>query len=237
MTSPGMNVDPAETARFSELASTWWDPNGPSRALHLMNPVRMAYVTAGNSIAGQQVLDVGCGAGLLSEAMAKADARVTAIDAAPRMVQVAKVHALSSGLDVDYQTSDAETWCEDHAGRYDMVTCMELIEHVPDPASLLRACGLLVRPGGRVMISTINRTPKAWTLAVFAAEYVLGMLPRGTHDYERLVRPSELQQWGREAGLSMTDIRGLEYNLLGARFRLSGDVSVNYIATLCRDES
>jgi 2-polyprenyl-6-hydroxyphenyl methylase/3-demethylubiquinone-9 3-methyltransferase len=224
------NVDAAETARFSELAASWWDPNGPSRPLHLMNPVRLAFVRARAELHGARVLDVGCGAGLLCEAMARSGAEVTGIDAAPRMLQVARLHALSSDLQIDYQHAHAEQWREAHAGGYDVVTCMELIEHVPDPASLVRACAGLVRPGGQVFFSTINRTPRAWLLAVVAAEYLLRMLPMGTHEYQRLVRPSELAQWARAGGLSLTDLSGIHFNPLSERFRLARDPAVNYVA-------
>jgi 2-polyprenyl-6-hydroxyphenyl methylase/3-demethylubiquinone-9 3-methyltransferase len=228
-------VDTAETARFAELADTWWDPNGPSRPLHLMNPVRLDWVLErSGGVAGRRVLDVGCGAGLLAEALAEAGADVSAIDASPETLAAARLHRHESGLAVDYREATAEEWAEDHAGRYDVVTCMELIEHVPDPASLLGACARLVRPGGDVFVSTINRTPKAWLLAVVAAEYVLGMLPRGTHDYRRLVRPSELDAWGRAAGLSLDGLCGLRFDPIAERFSRQRRVDVNYMAHLRR---
>jgi 2-polyprenyl-6-hydroxyphenyl methylase/3-demethylubiquinone-9 3-methyltransferase len=227
------NVDPAETARFGELADTWWDPSGPSRPLHLLNPVRLAWVLErSGGVAGRRVLDVGCGAGLLAEALAAAGAQVSAIDASPEALAAARLHRHESGLTVDYQEATAEEWAEGHPGGYDVVTCMELIEHVPDPASLVDACARLLRPGGDLFLSTINRTPKAWLLAVVAAEYVLGMLPRGTHDYRRLVRPSELAAWGRAAGLSLESLCGLRFNPLTERFSRERGVDVNYMAHL-----
>jgi len=227
------NVDAAETARFARLADTWWDERGPSRPLHLLNPVRLRYVAEhAGGLAARRVLDVGCGAGLLSEAMAAEGAEVTAIDASPETLGAARLHLALSGLEVRYHEATAEEWAREHAARYDLVTCMELIEHVPDPASLVAACARLARPGGRVIVSTISRTPKAWLLAVVAAEYVLGLLPRGTHDYRRLVRPSELAAWGRAAGLALEDLTGLAFNPLTERFRRCRDVDVNYMACL-----
>ncbi len=232
----GRNVDPDETGRFAALADTWWDPAGSSRPLHLMNPVRLAWVqerTGG--LTGLAVLDVGCGAGLLSEAMVAAGAAVTGIDASPETLGAARLHLHESGLAVDYREATAEEWAAEHAGAYDAVTCMELLEHVPDPASLVAACARLARPGGHVLFSTINRTPKAWLLAVVAAEYVLGLLPRGTHDYRRLVRPSELDAFARGAGLALADLTGLRFNPLTERFTRERRVDVNYLAHFTRD--
>jgi 2-polyprenyl-6-hydroxyphenyl methylase/3-demethylubiquinone-9 3-methyltransferase len=233
----GRNVDPHETARFARLADTWWDPRGSSRPLHLLNPVRLAWVRERcGTLAARRVLDVGCGAGLLSEAMAGEGARVSAIDASPEIVEAARLHLIDSGLEVDYHESTAEEWAAAHAGAYDVVTCMELIEHVPDPASLLHACAALLRPGGHLLLSTINRTPKAWLLAIVGAEYVLGMLPRGTHDYQRLVRPSQLAAWSRACGLSLHALCGLRFNPLSERVSRTRDVDVNYMAHLRRDQ-
>lgn len=237
MNTSGRNVDPHETARFARLADTWWDPHGSSRPLHLLNPVRLAWVHERcGALAGKQVLDVGCGAGLLSEAMAAEGATVTALDASPQTLGAARLHLSDSGLEVAYHESTAEEWAGAHAGAYDVVTCMELIEHVPDPASLLRACATLLRPDGHLLLSTINRTPKAWLLAIVGAEYVLGMLPRGTHDYQRLVRPSELAGWARGCGLSLHSLCGLHFNPLSERFRRTRDVDVNYMAHLRLDK-
>lgn len=230
------NVDPRETARFAELADTWWDPHGSSRPLHLLNPVRMEWVRERcGTLGGRQVLDVGCGAGLLSEAMAADGAQVTAIDASPRTLGAARLHLLESGLTVDYQEASAEDWAGAHAASYDVLTCMELIEHVPDPRSLLHACATLLRPGGHLILSTINRTPKAWMLAIVAAEYILGLLPRGTHDYQRLVRPSELAGWARTAGLELHALCGLRFNPFSERFSRERGVDVNYMAHLRRE--
>lgn len=237
MNTTGRNVDPHETARFARLADTWWDPHGSSRPLHLLNPVRLAWVRERcGTLAGRQVLDVGCGAGLLSEAMAAQGATVTAIDASPETLGAARLHLIDSGLQVDYRESTAEEWAGAHAGAYDVVTCMELIEHVPDPASLLGACAALLRPGGHLLLSTINRTPRSWLLAIVAAEYVLGMLPRGTHDYRRLVRPSQLAGWARAAGLSLQTLCGLRFNPFSERFSRERGVDVNYMAHLRRDQ-
>lgn len=235
MTPRTRNVDPAETARFADLADTWWDERGSSRPLHLMNPIRLAYVIErAGPLAHRQVLDVGCGAGLLSEAMAAEGAQVTGLDASPETLGAARLHLHVSGLQVDYQEAVAEEWAASHGGVYDVVTCMELIEHVPDPRSLVAACAQLVRPGGHVFFSTINRTLKAWLLAVVAAEYVLKMLPRGTHDFQRLVRPSELSAWARENGLDLADLCGLGFNPVTERFTRERRVDVNYLAHFVR---
>ena len=231
MSTDARNVDGSETARFAELADIWWDEHGSSRPLHLLNPVRLVYLEERvGAMAGRQVLDVGCGAGLLSEAMASRGARVAAIDASPAVLSAARLHLHVSGLPVDYQEATAEEWAARHGSGYDVVTCMELIEHVPAPRSLVAACAQLVRPGGHVVFSTINRTPKAWLLAVVGAEYVLGMLPRGTHDYRKLVRPSELSAWGRSAGLVLDDLCGLRFNPLTEHFSRERSVDVNYLA-------
>ena len=231
MSTHERNVDARETARFATLADTWWDEHGSSRPLHLLNPVRLAYVEERTGpLTGRSILDVGCGAGLLSEAMAARGARVAGIDASPHTLRAARLHLQLSELDVDYREATAEEWAADHAAQYDVVTCMELIEHVPEPRSLVAACAQLARPGGHVVFSTINRTPKAWMLAIVAAEYVLGMLPRGTHDYRRLVKPSELSAWGRAAGLTLEDLCGLRFNPITERFSRERSVDVNYLA-------
>lgn len=225
------NVDPRETARFAQLADTWWDPNGSSRPLHLLNPVRLRYIEQRcGGLRDRRVLDVGCGAGLLSEAMCERGAKVTGIDASPHTLGAARLHLHESGHDIRYVDATAEEWARQHDGGYDIVTCMELIEHVPDPRSMLGACAQLVRPGGHVVLSTINRTPKAWLLAIVAAEYVLRLLPRGTHDYQRLVRPSELSEWARDADLHLTDLCGLRFNPISEQFTRERSVDVNYMA-------
>jgi 2-polyprenyl-6-hydroxyphenyl methylase/3-demethylubiquinone-9 3-methyltransferase len=223
------NADPAELAHFNGLAHRWWDPAGDFGALHRINPLRMGYIQDRCGLAGQRVLDVGCGGGILSEALASAGAQVTGIDLAADALQVARMHLLESQLTVDYQCRDIEDLAAATPGAFDVVTCMELLEHVPDPARLVRACGLLVRPGGEVFMSTINRNAKSFLFAILGAEYVLRMVPRGTHSYERFIRPSELDSWGRSAGLTLGDVTGLTYNPMTDAFRLGHDVDVNYL--------
>ena len=229
-----INVDAAEIARFQSAASRWWDPEGDMRPLHELNPVRLAYVERSGTLRGRTVLDVGCGGGLLSEAMAVAGATVAGLDQASELLDVARLHALESGVPVDYRLETAEAHAVTHAGRYDVVTCMEMLEHVPDPASVIAALAVLVRPGGHVFVSTINRNPRAWLQAVVAAEYVLRLLPRGTHAYDKFIRPSELAAWARGCGLEMVDIAGLEYDPFARSARLSSDARVNYLAHLRR---
>ena len=228
---PAANVDEAEVSKFASLASRWWDPDGEFRALHQLNPVRTEYVASRIRLAGARVVDVGCGGGLLSESLAARGADVLGIDASEDVVEAARAHLDASGLDAEYRTTTAEALAETEPGRFDLVTCMELIEHVPDGAALVAACARLARPGGTVVFSTINRTPKSYALAIVAAEYVLGMLPRGTHDYARFVRPSELARWGRDADLRLADVTGVDWSALGHRFGLKRDPSVNYLAT------
>ena len=225
------NVDEAEVARFSALASRWWDPDGEFRPLHQLNPVRTEYVAGRVRLAGAKVVDVGCGGGLLSESLAARGAHVLGIDASEETLAAAREHLDGSGLDVEYRATTAEALAESLPGRFDLVTCMELIEHVPDSAALVGACARLARPGGTVVFSTINRTPKAYAFAIVAAEYVLGMLPRGTHDYARFVRPSELARWGRTAELRLRDVTGVAWSAFAHRFRLQPDPAVNYLAT------
>jgi 2-polyprenyl-6-hydroxyphenyl methylase/3-demethylubiquinone-9 3-methyltransferase len=229
-TAPPTNVDPAELAKFEKLAARWWDPQGESRALHDLNPVRLAYVRERVALEGARVLDVGCGGGLLSEALARDGARVTAIDLAPGVLTVARMHLHESGVDVDYREVAAETLARDEPGTYDAITCMEMLEHVPEPESILRACAALLKPGAPLVVSTLNRTPKAFVTAIVGAEYVAGLLPRGTHRYAEFIRPSELARWLRRAGLDLEDVRGLAYDPIGRRAWLSPDTSVNYIA-------
>ena len=226
----GANVDRDEVAKFSALASRWWDPEGEFRPLHRLNPIRTEYVARHADLAGASVLDVGCGGGLLSESLAARGATVIGIDASEDALAAARAHLEESDLDVDYRATTAEALSGSHPGRFDLVTCMELIEHVPDAAGLVAACARLVRPGGTVVFSTINRNPKSYALAIVAAEYVLGMLPRGTHDYARFVRPSELAAWGRMAGLRLVDVTGVAWSPLTGRFRLRRDPAVNYLA-------
>ena len=229
------NADPAELAKFGELAHRWWDPQGEFRPLHELNPLRLGWIDGLAPLAGKRALDVGCGGGILAEAMARLGAAVTGIDLSEKPLKVAQLHLLESGLAVQYEMISAEDKARTHAGAFDVVTCMELLEHVPDPASTVAACARLLRPGGRAVFSTINRNPKAYLFAVIGAEYVLKLLPRGTHDYARFIRPSELSQWCREAGLRAAEMTGMTYNPLTRRYRLEPDCSVNYLLACVKD--
>jgi 2-polyprenyl-6-hydroxyphenyl methylase/3-demethylubiquinone-9 3-methyltransferase len=226
------NVDHAEIARFEAAASRWWDPQGEMRPLHDLNPVRLAYVERSGRLEGRDVLDVGCGGGLLAEAMARTGARVTGLDMATELLKVAQLHALESGVAVKYLLESAEQHAVDRAARYDVVTCMEMLEHVPDPAQVVVALAALVRPGGHVFLSTINRTPRAYLRAVIGAEYVLRLLPTGTHTYEKFIRPSELSAWARHAGLRTVDVVGLDYDPFSHSARIVTDARVNYLMHL-----
>jgi 2-polyprenyl-6-hydroxyphenyl methylase/3-demethylubiquinone-9 3-methyltransferase len=235
MSTPSANVDPAELEKFGQLAHRWWDPEGEFRPLHEINPLRLDWIEARIGLAGKSVLDVGCGGGILAEAMGRAGARVTGIDLSDRALKVAQLHLLESRLPVEYALASAEEFAAGHAGRFDAVTCMELLEHVPDPASTVAACARLCRPGGQVFFSTINRNLKAYVFAVIGAEYVLGLLPKGTHDYARFIKPSELVRWSRAAGLDPAELRGMTYNPLTRRYRLSEDCDVNYLLCCVRN--
>ncbi len=224
------NADSAELAKFAALAQSWWDPRGPSRPLHDLNPLRLEYVARSAGLAGRSALDVGCGGGLLSEAMARRGARVLGIDLGREVLEVARLHALESGVQVDYREISAEGLAAERPGEFELVTCMEMLEHVPDPAAALHALATLVRPGGDLIVSTLNRHPRAFAVAIVGAEYLARMLPRGTHEYLKFIRPSELARWGREAGLELNDLTGLSYNPLTRAFRLSEDTRVNYLA-------
>jgi 2-polyprenyl-6-hydroxyphenyl methylase / 3-demethylubiquinone-9 3-methyltransferase len=226
--------DPSEIARFDATAQRWWDPHGAFRPLHVLNPVRLAYVDARAPLRGKRALDVGCGGGLLSEAMAKAGANVTGIDLGRATLQVAELHALESAVAVRYLCESAETHATTSAGAYDVVTCMEMLEHVPEPQSVMLALHLLVKPGGDVFLSTINRNLKAYLFAIVGAEYVMRLLERGTHTYERFIRPSELSRWARHAGFDVVDIAGLEYDPLREVARQSTNVDINYMMHLKR---
>jgi 2-polyprenyl-6-hydroxyphenyl methylase/3-demethylubiquinone-9 3-methyltransferase len=222
-----INADRSELAKFN-----WWDPRGAFRPLHEMNPLRLAYIESAAALAGKRVLDVGCGGGILSESMARAGASVTGIDLASDALEIAKLHALESGTRVDYRLISAEALLESGAEPFDTVTCMEMLEHVPDPAATLSALRRLTHPGGQIFVSTLNRNLKSFALAILGAEYLLGLLPRGTHEYSKFIKPSELARWGRECGLAMIDIKGVSYNPLNRSFALGGDVGVNYLAQL-----
>lgn len=225
------NINPEEVAHFSRLASRWWDTNGEFRTLHDLNPVRLAWIEQVAGLAGRRVLDVGCGGGLLSEAMARRGATVTGIDMSSESLAIARLHLLESApLEVDYREIAAEALAGQAPHSFDIVTCMELLEHVPDPAMLVRTCATLVRPGGSVLFSTINRTPTAFATAIVGAEYVTGLVPRGTHRYSRLIRPSELDAWGRKAGLDLLGLRGGSYNPASRVFALTDDTAVNFFA-------
>jgi len=230
-----MNADHVEIGKFDAIAHRFWDPDGEFRPLHLINPVRTAYVAGRCQIKGARVLDVGCGGGLLCEALVALGAQVTGIDLAPAMLETARLHAAECALSIDYRLLDAETLADREPGSFDVVTCMEMVEHVPDPATVVSALGKLVRPAGAVFISTLNRTPKSFVQAIIAAEYLLRLVPRGTHDYAHLVRPSELARWGRAAGLALQDVTGLAFDPFTAQSRLSPDSSVNYLAHFTRE--
>ncbi len=234
--SERVNASQEEIDKFDASASRWWDLEGDFKPLHQINPLRLAFIEEQLSLPDSRVLDVGCGGGILSESLARQGARTTAIDLSPGAIEVARLHALESGLEIDYQQRSVESLVAEQAGHYDLVSCMELLEHVPDPASVVSACAQLVRPGGNVVFSTLNRNPKSFLLAIVAAEYVLGMLPRGTHSYTRFIRPSELARWARGAGLHQGQLRGIRFDPLTRRFRTSRDVSVNYMVAFHRSE-
>lgn len=219
-----------ELDRFASLANRWWDPGGPQKPLHALNPARLGYVAARVPLRGAAVLDVGCGGGLLSEALAKEGAEVTAIDLAPELVKVARLHGLESGVQVDYRVQSVEDLAAERPAAFDAVTCMEMLEHVPDPASILRACAALLKPGGRLFVSTLNRTPAAFALAIVGAEYIARLLPTGTHTYSEFIKPSELAAWLRAAGLELEDVSGLMYEPWRNAARVVSRTDVNYLA-------
>jgi len=229
-TASTVNADPAELAKFSELAHRWWDTESEFRPLHQINPLRLDWIDSLAALSGKQVLDVGCGGGILSDSMARKGATVTGIDLSSKALKVAQLHALEAGTpNVTYREVAAEALAAERPGSFDVVTCMEMLEHVPDPASVVRACATLVKPGGWVFFSTINRNPKSFLFAIVGAEYVLNMLPKGTHEYAKFLRPSELSRFVREAGLDLQGTRGMDYNPLTRRYWLSADTSVNYL--------
>ena len=225
-----LNVDPAEIAKFSALAHRWWDPTSEFRPLHEINPLRLGHIERlAGSLSGKSILDVGCGGGILAEAMAAKGAIVTGIDLAEKPLNVAKLHQTESASSVEYRLASAETIAEERPGAFDLVTCMEMLEHVPDPASVVRACATAVKPGGWVFFSTINRNAKSFLFAIIGAEYVLRLLPQGTHEYAKFITPAELSRHGREAGLSVADITGMTYNPITRVYSLGRDVDVNYL--------
>jgi len=230
MSSTGRNVDQGEIAKFEALAARWWDPEGEFRPLHEINPLRANWIDLHSPVQGQRLVDVGCGGGILAEAMARRGAEVTGIDMGEAPLSVARLHRLESGVEVDYRRCTAEDLAAEQAGEYDVVCCLEMLEHVPDPGSVIAACAELARPGGTLYFSTLNRNPKAFLFAIVGAEHVLRLLPAGTHEYEKFIRPSELGGWLREAGLTLEGMTGLTYNPVTRRYRLvEDDVSVNYM--------
>ena len=230
MNAPTSNVDPAELAKFSDLAHRWWDPESEFRPLHQINPLRLEWIHSLAHLTGKQVVDVGCGGGILADAMARKGAQVLGIDLATKSLKVAQLHALEAGTTgVNYREVSAEDLAQEKPQQFDVVTCMEMLEHVPDPASVVKACADLVKPGGWVFFSTLNRNPKSFLFAIVGAEYILNLLPRGTHEFARLIKPSELLAWAQAAGLDAQGFKGMEYNPFTKRYWLSQDTSVNYL--------
>jgi 2-polyprenyl-6-hydroxyphenyl methylase/3-demethylubiquinone-9 3-methyltransferase len=230
-----INADPTELQKFSELAHRWWDPNSEFRPLHEINPLRLDWIDRHAAVSGKKILDVGCGGGLLSEAMAARGATVTGIDLSEKALGVARLHLLESGRSVDYRLISAEELATEPAGSYDIVTCMEMLEHVPNPASTIASCAALVKPGGHVFFSTINRNPKAYVFAVIGAEYVLKLLPKGTHDYAKFIKPSEMARWAKSVGLELDEVVGMSYNPITKIYSLGRDTSVNYLVHTVRN--
>jgi 2-polyprenyl-6-hydroxyphenyl methylase/3-demethylubiquinone-9 3-methyltransferase len=229
-----MNADPLELQKFSELAHRWWDPTSEFRPLHEINPLRLEWINARAPLAGKAIVDVGCGGGILAESMARKGGKVTGIDLSEKALKVADLHSLESGVQVRYELIAAEDLAAREPARYDIVTCMEMLEHVPDPAAIVRACATLVKPGGHVFFSTINRNPKAYLFAVIGAEYLLRMLPKGTHDYEKFITPAELAHFIRQAGMDIGSLKGMTYNPLTKMYSLNQDTSVNYLVACTR---
>jgi 2-polyprenyl-6-hydroxyphenyl methylase/3-demethylubiquinone-9 3-methyltransferase len=230
-----MNADPLELQKFSDLAHRWWDPNSEFRPLHEINPLRLEWMNANLPLAGKTVLDIGCGGGILAESMAVKGAHVTGIDLSEKALKVADLHSLESGVQVRYELIAAEDLAAREAGRFDVVTCMEMLEHVPDPASIVRACATLVKPGGHIFFSTLNRNFKSYLFAIVGAEYLLHMLPKGTHDYAKFITPAELSQFCRNAGITVNALKGLTYNPITKMYALNQDTSVNYMMACTRN--
>ncbi len=223
------NVDQGELAKFNEMASRWWDPDGDSRPLHQINPLRLDWIRQKTDIRGKNIVDIGCGGGILTESMSVAGATVKGIDLAEKPLGVAKLHQKESGVEVDYELISAEELAEQRPGEFDVVTCLEMLEHVPDPSATIKACATLVKPGGHVFFSTINRNPKSFLFAIVGAEYVLRLLPKGTHEYEKFIKPSELDGWARDAGLDVVTTTGMHYNPITDKYWLAPNMSVNYL--------
>ena len=228
------NVDHEEIAKFEKLAARWWDPESEFKPLHDINPLRLDYIDRLAGLQGKRVLDVGCGGGLLTEGMAARGAEVTGIDMGKAPLTVARLHRHESGLDIDYRQATAEQLASEEPAGFDIVTCLEMLEHTPDPAAVIDACARLIRDDGYIFLSTINRNPKSWLFAVVGAEYILNLLPKGTHEYDKFIRPSEMEAWARAAGLALEDLIGMSYNPLTREYRLGTDVSVNYLACFRR---
>ncbi|MFM8460909.1 bifunctional 2-polyprenyl-6-hydroxyphenol methylase/3-demethylubiquinol 3-O-methyltransferase UbiG [Polynucleobacter victoriensis] len=224
-----MNADQTEIDKFSALAHRWWDPSSEFKPLHAINPLRLGWIQEHVSIAGKKVLDVGCGGGILAESMAVAGAQAKGIDLSEKALKVADLHSLETGVKVEYEYISAENLAQKEAGQYDVVTCMEMLEHVPDPLSIIKSCAALVKPGGKVFFSTLNRNPKSYLFAIIGAEYVLRILPKGTHDYKKFIKPSELNEFIREAGLELNELIGLSYNPITEVYSLGRDTDVNYL--------
>lgn len=237
MNAAQQNVDPAEIAKFDALASRWWDPHGEFRPLHEINPLRVDYIRQRVPLPDKNVLDVGCGGGILTEAMAEAGARVTGIDMAEKPLAVARLHQAESGTDVDYRQSTAEDLAVEMTASFDVVTCLEMLEHVPSPKTVIESCTQLVRPGGDVFFSTINRNPKSFLFAIVGAEYLLKLLPAGTHEYEKFIRPSELDEWARQSGLELKSCTGLHYNPITRGYSLGDNLDVNYMMHFRRSDT
>jgi 2-polyprenyl-6-hydroxyphenyl methylase/3-demethylubiquinone-9 3-methyltransferase len=223
------NIDSHEVLKFDSMAADWWNPNGKCKPLHDINPVRLSFIQQHTNLFQQKILDIGCGGGILTESLAQQNAFVTGIDMSPVSLEAARHHAKENSYSIDYQQITAEEMAEKHAGEFDVITCMELLEHVPDPYSLIQACATLIKPGGNIFFSTINRNLKAYGFAILGAEYILRLLPQGTHDYAKFIRPSELAQWARKAGLNIKNLKGMNYNIFTQEYSLSDDVSVNYL--------
>ena len=235
--SQTLNVDPNEIAKFEALASRWWDPQSEFKPLHDINPLRLEFIEQhSEGLQGKTIVDVGCGGGILAEAMAKKGAQVTGIDMGEAPLTVAQLHAMDAGVDMDYELVSAEDFAEKHSGKFDIVTCMEMLEHVPDPASIIRACQKMLKPGGKAFFSTLNRNPKSFLFAIIGAEYLLQLLPKGTHDYRKFITPAELASYIRQAGLDLIQLKGMSYNPLLQSYKLGKDVSVNYLVATQKPE-